>query len=156
MSFSIIVPVAGIDAWADGLAGDAEQAARPAAQAGAQVLYEAVKANVAAIKRHTGNLERSIYQAYSADHSGQGRAIYHVSWNARKAPHGHLVEFGYLQRYEISYDPATKRFTTHKDKPLAQPKLVAARPFMRPAMARFDAAMAAVKAEFIRQIEGQA
>ncbi|HEY8606629.1 MAG TPA: HK97 gp10 family phage protein [Noviherbaspirillum sp.] len=80
--------------------GDAiEAAARPAAQAAAQVLYDAVQRNVASIGRSSGNLARAIYQAYSADNSAPGKATYHVSWNATKAPHGQLLENGYIQRY---------------------------------------------------------
>src|SRR5205085_5719958 len=41
-----------------------------------------------------GALKASIYQVFSKDNSGSGHATYHVSWNAKKAPHGHLVEFG--------------------------------------------------------------
>ena len=151
-TFKISVDLAGMDQAIDGIAADAEAAARPAAQAVAQVLYEEVQRNVGRIKRKTGNLASSIYQAYSADNSGQGHATYHVSWNARKAPHGHLVEFGHLQRYEISYDPKTRRFTTHKNRPLAKPKQLAARPFIRPALAKAEAAAAAGRAEFLKRM----
>lgn len=79
----------------------AEEAVRPAAQAGAQVLYDAVKANVGKIGKVSGNLAASIYQAYSQDNSGPLVATYHVSWNHIKAPHGHLLEFGHWQRYAV-------------------------------------------------------
>lgn len=141
----------GLDALTDG----AEAAVRPAAQAGAQVLYEAAKANVARIGRKTGNLAASIYQAYSRDNSGPLRAEYHVSWNRKKAPHGHLVEFGHIQRYVTFVDdqgkwrtavrpeargrkkPGRKAPQAVKDAyyvPLkGGPKLVGAKPFIRPA-----------------------
>ena len=90
----------GMDQLADG----AEAATRPAAQAGAQVFYDKVKANVTGLKRHTGNLARSIYQVYSRDNSGKAVAQYHISWNQKKAPHGHLVEFGHVQRYVTYID----------------------------------------------------
>jgi hypothetical protein len=140
-------------AMIDGMQADLNSAVRPAAQAGAQVLYDEVKRNVLKLKRHTGNLESSIYQVFSQSKSSNQRSAYDVSWNRTKAPHGHLVEFGHLQRYEISYDPTTKRFTTHKDRPLPTPKLVAARPFLRPAMARFPAAMEAAKAVILKKME---
>lgn len=145
----------GLDAFLDELGDTAEAAARPAAQAAAQVLYDEVKKNVAALGKKTGNLERSIYQAFSADNStAPGKAVYHVSWNARRAPHGHLVEYGHLQRYEISFDPKTRRFTTHKDRLLkGGPRQIAAKPFVRPAMSKFDAAMEAAKAELIRRLD---
>lgn len=139
----------------DELAEGAEAAARPAAQAGSQVLYDIVKANVAKIGKRTGNLASSIYQVFSRDNSGKGRAQYHVSWNYKKAPHGHLVEFGHVQRYvtyidkrgqwktlvrpEMRGKPAPKRSAPLSVKdahyvPLkGGPRLVGARPFIRPA-----------------------
>lgn len=99
-----IVPMGDWDAVLDEFVGSAEGAVRFAAQAAAQVLYDEVKRNVAGIKTVTGNLEKSIYQAFSPEKSiatahGYSRVEYHVSWNTRKAPHGGLVEGGHLQRY---------------------------------------------------------
>lgn len=79
----------------------AEEVVRPAAQAAIQVLYDTVKSNVAAIPRVSGNLASAIYQVYSQDNSGPALATYHLSWNATKAPHGGLVEFGHWQRYVV-------------------------------------------------------
>ena len=130
-------------------------AARPAAQAGAQVLYDEVRRNVSRIKRKTGNLAASIYQVYSTDDSRPGGPqTYHVSWNAKKAPHGHLVEFGHLQRYEVIYDPETRRLWTDKTKPLATPRQVAARPFIRPALAaKGEAALQAMEDRFRAELQ---
>lgn len=151
-SFRIHVDVDSFALSMDQLAESAELSARPAAQAGAQVIYEAVTRNVGRLKRKTGNLAASIYQVYSKSRSSASSAVYHISWNAKKAPHGHLVEFGHLQRYEVSFDPKTKRFTTHKDRPLAAPKQIAAKPFVRPAMSSFDEAEAAMRAKWIDQL----
>lgn len=145
--------LSGLDGLLDELGEKVNEAVRPAAQAAAQVLYDDVKRNVGKLKQHTGNLNNSIYQVCSVDKSTATKATYHIGWNHKKAPHGNLVEFGHLIRYEITFDPATKRFTTHKDRPLPQPKLVAARPFIRPAMAKFPAAIEAAKAELLRRIE---
>jgi HK97 gp10 family phage protein len=153
MTFSIEFSAADIDATFSAMADDVEAAARPAAQAGAQVLYEEVKRNVARLKKHTGNLDRSIYQVFSKDNSPAGKATYHVSWNARKAPHGHLVEFGHLQRYAVTYDKATQRFTTHRNRPLPTPKHVAAKSFIRPAVAKLPAALEAAKAELFKRLD---
>lgn len=90
----------GMNALADG----AEAAVRPAAQVGAQVFYDQVKTNVRGLGRKTGNLDGSIYQVYSRDNSNQARAEYNISWNRKKAPHGHLVEFGHVQRYVTYID----------------------------------------------------
>ena len=151
-SFGIRVDLASLAAQLDADAQACEDAARPAAQAGAQVLYEAVQRNVARIRRRTGNLASSIYQAYSQDNSGAGRATYHVSWNARKAPHGHLVEWGHLQRYLVTVDDRG-RWITHKDKPLAAPIQIPGRPFIRPAMAQMSQAEAAMRERYLAELQ---
>lgn len=83
------------------LAKGMDEAVRPAAQAGAQVLYDEVVKNVAAIGVKTGNLKRSIYQVYSAQNDNKKKALYYISWNSKKAPHGWLVEYGHIQRYQV-------------------------------------------------------
>lgn len=95
------VDLSGLESLMEDLGEEAEQAVRPAAQAAIQVLYDAVKSNVAAIPRVSGNLDKAIYQAYSQENSGPAQATYHLSWNATKAPHGGLVEYGHWQRYLI-------------------------------------------------------
>lgn len=102
----------------------AEQSTRPAAQAGAQVLYDEVrqrapvssKAHSTKGKKQTyqpGNLRAAIYQAYMQKESGDKSSKYRISWNKREAFYARFVEFG-----------------TSK---------MAARPFLRPA---YDAARA--------------
>lgn len=104
-TFGIAADLSGLDAMLGQLEQGAAQAIRPAAQAAAQVFYDRVKTNVQALGRETGNLDKSIYQAFSPENSTDGqRAEYHVSWNHKVAPHGHLVEFGYLQRYRYYQD----------------------------------------------------
>jgi len=152
VSLSVKINMADVDALFDGVATQCEEAARPAAQAGAQVLYDEVQRNVSRIKRRTGNLASSIYQAFSPERSANGLALYRIGWNARKAPHGHLVEWGHLQRYEISFDPTTRRFTTHKDRPLPVPRHVAARPFLRPAAAKLGAARDAALQRYMLEL----
>lgn len=90
--------------------------ARPIAQAGADVVYEQVRSNVAALPANTGNLYKSIYQVYSERRSTADRAVYAVSYRTgwgvkadRKgggtiAPHGHLLEYGWVQRYQVYID----------------------------------------------------
>lgn len=88
----------------DAIAAKSAECVRPAAQAGIQVLYDEVLLRVPVnTKTRTlksgrviapGALKASIYQAFSKDNSGEGFATYHCSWNYKKAPHGHLVEFG--------------------------------------------------------------
>ena len=117
--FSTSIDMSAFESDMEQLADRAEKAARPAAQAGAQVLYERVKTNVAALGRKTGNLNSSIYQAYSANNSNESKAVYHVSWNASKAPHGHLVEWGYIKRWQSIM--INGKWVTLKNRPLAAP-----------------------------------
>jgi hypothetical protein len=168
--FSVSVNVSEIDAFADGLLGDVQDALRPAVQVGAQVLYNAVLSNVASLGAKTGNLEHSIYQAYSTHQSSPGHVQYEVSWNPRKAPHGYLVENGHIQRYasyvgsDGKWHTAVRPSAKGKPRPgrnagqaakdayyvLRQggPLQVAPAAFVRSAAARFPQAMQAVEAKF--------
>lgn len=100
-AFELRIDLTGLDAQCDADYQDLQASARPAAQEMAQVFYDQVKRNVAAIRRYSGNLDRAIYQAFSQSNSSNGIATYHVGWNPRKAPHGHWLEYGFLQRYLI-------------------------------------------------------
>ena len=133
-AFSIKFDAAQLEAMLDEMGVTMRQQARPSAQAGAQVLYDEVllRVPVAATERATksgrmiapGALKASIYQVFSADHSGDGFATYHISWNRKKAPHGHLVEFG------------TSRAPAH--------------PFLRPSYdARINAALQAARSALV-------
>lgn len=128
-------------------------AVRPAAQAGADVFYKEVKQNVGKIRRRTGNLASSIYQVYSKDNSTPSTATYHISWNAKKAPHGHLVEYGHIQRYRVVRDEATGQLITLKSQPLPHPVHVAARPFIRPAEVVAPKVEQAIHDRFLKELE---
>ena len=149
-TLTISVDMTSVNRLVQMLKEDMEDAVRPAAQAAAQVLYDEVKKNVAAIGKKTGRLSESIYQAYSLPNSGKGRAVYHVSWNSNVAPHAINVEYGHIQRYQVIVT-STGRFVTLKNSPLSQPRQVAARPFIRPAVAKFDEAAKAAEAEILRR-----
>lgn len=85
-----------------------QKATRPAAQAGAQIIYDAARLNAPVSKRPhkfygthkvygpyaPGNLRDSIYQVFSNSNSYKDVSTYHISWNADKAPYGAMVEFG--------------------------------------------------------------
>lgn len=100
-----------------------DRTARVGAQAMAQVVYDAARANIAAISKTTkphyfygthkkygpfqpGHLRDSIYQVFSKDRSNDTRKEYHVSWNygmknpesSKAAPYGFMVEFGTSRR----------------------------------------------------------
>lgn len=83
----------------------------------ARVVYDEVILNVTVrdIDVRTGALKSSIYRVYAEDKSTEDSKLYRVSWNRRKAPHGHLLEFG------TSRAPA--------------------KPFIRPAADRLDEAL---------------
>lgn len=163
------------------LEGDIHAAVRPAAQAGAQVIYEAVLKNVDAIGSVTGNLRNAIYQKFSDDKSvvapggGYARATYHISWNASKAPHGHLVEYGHIQRYAAyigsdgKWHTAVRPEARGKKKPARNasqavkdahyvlrangPQQIAAHPFIRPAFYQQGAAALAIKAKLLELLK---
>ena len=85
-----------------------QKATRPAAQAGAQIIYDAARLNAPVSKKphkfygthkvygpySPGNLRDSIYQVFSKTNSYKDVSTYHISWNADKAPYGAMVEFG--------------------------------------------------------------
>jgi hypothetical protein len=84
---------------------------------------------------HPGSLRDSIYLAYKQDRSTKDDQIYSVTWNAKKAPHGHLEEFGYWQTHVVARIPGGYGggwYTT--DVKLASPKFIPAHPFLRPAL----------------------
>lgn len=135
-AFTVKFDFAAIGVKLDAITNKANEQTRPAAQAGAQIFYDEVKLRAPVSKKARkskrgktivpGALRDSIYQAYSVDNSNDERATYHVSWNYKKAPHGHLVEFG------------TSRAPAH--------------PFLRPS---FDARSGdALKAAEARMIDG--
>ena len=152
MSFNLSIDLSAFERDMEALAERAEKAARPAAQAGAQVIYERVKANVAALGRKTGNLDSAIYQAFSANNSGEGKATYHISWNATKAPHGHLVEWGYIKRWQSIM--INGKWVTLKNRPLATPVQVPGKAFMRRAKDAIPMAEEAMRAKFLEVLHG--
>lgn len=168
------VDMASVYAMVGEMGDAAEAAARPAAQAASQVLYDEVKRNVATIPAKTGKLGQSIYQVYSQVNSGEGRATYHVSWNVRKAPHGHLVEFGHIQRYATymgsdgNFYTAVRPEARGKRKPprgasqaakdayyvpLPAPRQVPAKSFVRKAQVKFPQAEQAAADTLLRLIQ---
>ena len=108
MSMRIKVDVAKFKEQLRATADTLNQATRPAAQAGAQIIYERAKLLVPVSKAahkfygthavygpySPGTLRNSIYQVFSKDNSFSDTSTYHISWNADKAPYGSMVEFG--------------------------------------------------------------
>jgi hypothetical protein len=154
----------GACAWIDAVFGDAQAALRPAAQVAAQVLYGEALVRVPVSGPHVGkggklypggSLKSAIYQAYSSDNSNAAQATYHISWNAAKAPHGHLVEYGHWQPYKV-VRYANGNFVTIKTEKLDSPKWVPAHSFIRASHdAKAAAALQAGAAEWLRRMKGQ-
>lgn len=155
-SVSFYADTSGIDGIAGYLdqMGDAvKDAIRPMAQAGAQVFYDRVKLNVASIGRKSGNLDRAIYQAYMPESSEDGkRAMYRISWNVTKAPHGRLLEWGWVQKWK-SYMGNDGNWYTRKDAPLESPVQHPGVAFVRRAHAALPEAHAAMKSELFKRLE---
>lgn len=175
-TFSMDLDTSGLKQYLQQLDDGVKEAIRPAAQAAAQVVYDRVKLNVQGIGKVTGNLDRSIYQAFSPEKSKTGqRAEYHISWNHKKAPHGHLLEYGWTQRYvavtnkrgqwvtlvrpEKVGTPKPKRRASLAEKDAyyvlrpGGPKQHPATAFMRSASSAMPAALAAAQDTLIARIK---
>ncbi len=76
-----------------------------------------------------GTLSDSIYLAFDQKKSNTYQFTYKVSWNAKIAPYGHLVEFGYKMIYLVIKD-RTGEYHTIKSRRLPTPRRVPASPFL--------------------------
>jgi hypothetical protein len=190
-AFTIRVDTSAVKSLFDAVETEMYAAARVAAQAGAQVLYDKVQQNVSSIGVKTGNLKNSIYQVFDKEASvkvgtyqgkdAYSQATYSVSWRTARtgtgtiAPHGALIEYGYLQRYasyindkgqwktairpEMQGKPKPRRrasqaekdayYVLRKDGPVQHP----ARPFIRSAASSFDRAAQAMTAAFTAELK---
>lgn len=131
-----------------------ESLARSMAVAGGKVLRDEAK-RWAPVE--DGVLKSAIYLAHKEGKSNDQFVTYSISWNARLAPHGHLLEFGHWQPFQVIYNYAKGGFQTlAKGKgggPRAVPqkggpKWVGAKPFLRPA---FDVANGRAKDAMIER-----
>lgn len=108
MTGSIKIDLAGFTEQINASRARIRKAARPAAQAAAEVAYDRMKLIAPQSEKahmfygthkvygpyEPGNLARSIYQYYDKKNSTAARATYLVSWNNKLAPYGHMVELG--------------------------------------------------------------
>ncbi len=103
------------------LAGPArESLARSMAVAGGQVIRDDAKDR--APRGDSGALANAIYLAYKPLRSDKDQQVYSATWNTKKAPHGHLVEFGYWQPFVVVRLPNCDYVTTNIRR--AQPKWI--------------------------------
>lgn len=118
-----------------------ESLARSMAVAGGKVLRDEAKAQV---RVESGRLKSAIYLAYREGKSTEQVVVYSVTWNSKKAPHGHLQEFGHWRYNKVvnGYPQKSLRAGLKKGKgpqdhegpgALDTPKWVPAQPFLRPA-----------------------
>ena len=111
MEFDSSALFAKLDALNDHVQGNV---IRAGTQAATQAIYDEVAMNAARMKSakghwfhgtsfklngtkywfDAGTLADSIYQVFSKDNSGKGFVTYHVAWNHKKCPYGHMVEYG--------------------------------------------------------------
>lgn len=88
--------------------------------------------------KRPGLLRDAIYLAFSDARSSTRRVVYSISWNSKKAPHGHLLEFGHWMPYLYGTDGKGNYWTIvdKQGNPVANPNgpvWVNAHPFLAPA-----------------------
>lgn len=94
-----------------------------------------------------GTLSDAIYLAFDDKKSNGVQFTYKISWNAKLAWWGKLVEFPHFMRYAFFRDKDGVWHTIKRVK-LEHPKLVPARPFLAPA---YDVRLADTKSAMIER-----
>lgn len=137
------IDLSGWHAALDRLNGEAKESiARHMGAAGGRVLRDEAKMRVPVSvgpfnptsrgAQDAWELYDSIYLAYDARNSGGNTFSYHVSWNAKKAWWGKLVEFGHFQRYPVYQKKDGTWATLKKKGEVENPKFIKATPFLGP------------------------
>ena len=99
------VDLGGVNGALDRLVKNSRKNLRKAAQAGAQVYYDEIRARAPVSgKAHStkgkkqtyqpGNLRAAIYQAFAEKQSGEDHSAYRISWNKSEAFYGRFIEYG--------------------------------------------------------------
>lgn len=114
----------------DVLADQAYSVSRTIGAAVGAAMRDEAKANV---DSKSGKLRSAIYVAFVPESSTNKSSVYSVSWNRKKAPHGHLVEFGH-RRTNVTVQLPSGQWITTKEK-LKVPEWVPAKAFLRRAQA---------------------
>ena len=155
MPVNASVDLSSVMAGLDRLSGVAESLARSMAVAAGQAVRDEAKARAPV---DTGKLRDALYLAYREGRSSESQVVYSVTWNSKKAPHGHLLEFGHWRYNEIingkaqkSLAPGLKRGRGPQDHTgpgaLEHPVWVPAYPFLRPAYEAVAPRMAQIMVE---------
>lgn len=107
-----------IAAALQGLAKEVQETTlRPAAYAGARVLYDEMHLRV---PRVTGELEESLYHWFDVKRSSDVKKIYMIGPNKEDAPHWYNVEFGHW-RYNKIIDGRPVRSMSNKNRRVPTP-----------------------------------
>ena len=106
----------------DAMGAGASNATVTAIAAGAKVYYSHMQAIVATRSNRTGKLYDSIYRTLSKDNSSKDKTTYHISWNVKKAPHGHLIENGHVMPFQSYLGKDGKWHTMVKPENYGKPK----------------------------------
>jgi hypothetical protein len=109
-----------------------KEAIRPALYAGATVLYDELRVRV---PKDTGALYSAIYRYRERENPIEGQVTYYVGVNKQKAPHWWWIEHGHWQYFTQAIAKEGKyagQWVTFKNKPLAQPRYIPAKPYLRP------------------------
>lgn len=112
----------------DSLADMTTSVARSMGVAAGQAVRDEAKARAPV---DDGTLRDAIYLAYGDAESSAARVVYRISWNSKKAPHGHLLEFGHWRVNQLVRGEDGKWRATGVR--LDQPAWTPAYPFLRPA-----------------------
>lgn len=145
-----------LDALADNLKGEV---AISGAAAAARVFYDEVRLRAPVGTRsmmrkgklHTaGTLRNAIYRVYAKKKSTDTTKRYEVGWNRGDAWYARLIEFGHWSRAGIANGGRRKH--TIKGK-LNGVTWVAAKPFLRPALAVSGLAMQAAKDRMVARLK---
>lgn len=125
---------------------------RPAAYAGAKLLYDELK--LRAPVGPTGKLNAAVYHWHDDKRSVDGQEWYAVGVNVKKAPHWALVEYGHWRVNKAV--PIDGKLTFTKER-LPAPVWVPAVPYLRPTADRMPDAIRAMQdrlAEKVRELSG--
>lgn len=115
--------------------------ARSMAVAGGKVLRDEAKQQAPV---ESGKLREAIYLAFKDGMSTDAQVVYSVTWSPKKAPHGHLIEFGHWRYNKIINGYPQKSLINGKKRgngpqdhggpgALQTPIWTPAKPFLRPA-----------------------
>ena len=121
MKRQVVIGIEEVFAGLDKLSRLREPVARAMAVAMGQEVRDEAKIRAPVLKpgnegfdnQRAGQLREAIYLAYDGRRSilNAGHYVYSVSWNSRKAPHGHLAEFGHWMAYTAIQSDNGKWFT---------------------------------------------